>query len=218
MNDSNNLQIRMAEILAADPVIPVVALNDGNAAKQVASALIAGGIRNIEITLRTPNALDCIRAAKQVEGITVGAGTVLNFQQAKDAVAAGVAYIVSPGFTESVHSVCLENGIPYLPGAVTPTEIQSLLEHGIHLMKFFPAEAFGGVKTLKALAPVFGGVKFCATGGISFENAPAYFACPNIVGVGMSAIVTEASVTAGNWADITAQAQKAVGLRTRNSL
>lgn len=212
MNDTNNLQIRINEILQADKTIPVVALHDINAAREVSKALIAGGIKNIEITLRTANALDCIRAAKEIDGITVGAGTVLNFQQAKDAIEAGVSYIVSPGYAESVHAVCIENNIPYLPGAVTPTEIQSLLEKHIHIMKFFPAEAFGGVKTLKALAPVFAQVKFCATGGITFDNAPSYFALPNIKAVGMSAIVTEDAVKSGNWAEITAQAKKAVSL------
>lgn len=179
----------LRQMFRETPVLPVVVLEDAADALPLAEALAAGGIKNIEITLRTDSALSAIEAiTKARPDIIVGAGTVFTPEQARAASAAGARYIVSPGYSAKVHAECIEEKVDYLPGAVTAHEIQAAQENGLSVLKFFPAEVSGGVAMLKALAPVFPEIGFCATGGVTLQNAPSYLVLPNIVGVGMSSL------------------------------
>jgi 2-dehydro-3-deoxyphosphogluconate aldolase/(4S)-4-hydroxy-2-oxoglutarate aldolase len=197
----------LMEILEASPLLPVMTIGAPADAPPLAEALMAAGIFNLEITLRAEGALESIRAASRLARMTVGAGTVFTAEQARAAAEAGARYIVSPGYSAAVAAACRDLKVPYLPGAVTATEIQAAQEKGFHLLKFFPAEAGGGVPVLKALAPVFERIRFCATGGISPENAAAYLAAPNVVAVGMSALAPAAAVKAKDWAAVTEAAR-----------
>jgi len=200
-------------LLKQTPCLPVVVIDDVADAIPMAKALQAGGIKNVEITLRTAAALPAIEAIlRNVPGMIVGAGTVFTAEQVAQAAKIGVSYIVSPGYSAALHEACTTHKLPYLPGAVTATEIQIAREKGLRILKFFPAEANGGVKTLKALAPVFLDMEFCATGGITFDNRAEYMALPNIIAVGMSAIVTATALQDKDWAGITANARRAATL------
>jgi 2-dehydro-3-deoxyphosphogluconate aldolase / (4S)-4-hydroxy-2-oxoglutarate aldolase len=206
-----DFQNRLASMLAASPCLPVLAISDTADAQPLAEALQAGGIHNIEVTLRTPNALEVVKVIAGIKGMTVGVGTVFNAEQVSQSKAAGASYVVSPGFNETVFQACLANDIPYLPGVVTPTEMQTVQEKGFKHLKFFPAEASGGVPMLKAIAPVFQDLKFCATGGITMENMKSYLNLPNVVAVGMSAMVPAEVFKSKDWAKVTDQL-KQVGL------
>ena len=171
-------------IMRTAPVIPVLVIEDVATACHLAEALVAGGLRVLEVTLRTPEALDAIREMKRVSGAIVGAGTVVNRHQLDEARAAGAEFIVSPGLTEQLGRAVVESGLPYLPGIATAGDIMRGLDLGLTHFKFFPATAAGGVPALKGLAAPFGQVRFCPTGGITLANAPEWLALPPVLCVG----------------------------------
>lgn len=194
-------------LLGATRVIPVITIKDAGTAVPLAEALVAGGLQVLEVTLRTEAGLESIsRIAAEVPGAVVGAGTVVTPQQLLDARNAGAQFIVSPGCTDSLASAAADAGIVFLPGAVTASEVLRLLEHGISLMKFFPAATSGGVAALKALGAPFPQVSFCPTGGIDLERAPSYLELSNVVCIGGSWMVPLDLIERGEWAAITALA------------
>jgi 2-dehydro-3-deoxyphosphogluconate aldolase / (4S)-4-hydroxy-2-oxoglutarate aldolase len=176
-------------IMRTAPVIPVLVIDDAAQARPLAEALVAGGLRVLEVTLRTPAALDAIRAMKQVPGAIVGAGTVLNKEQLDAALEAGAEFIVSPGLTDNLSRSAIAAQVPYLPGIATTSDIMRGLDLGLSRFKFFPATASGGTPTLKAFAAVFGEVRFCPTGGITEATAPEWLAMESVLCVGGSWIV-----------------------------
>jgi 2-dehydro-3-deoxyphosphogluconate aldolase/(4S)-4-hydroxy-2-oxoglutarate aldolase len=176
-------------IMRTSPVIPVLVIEDASTAGPIAQALVAGGLKVLEVTLRTPAALDAIRAMKQVPGAIVGAGTVLNPRLFEAAAQAGAEFIVSPGITESLAGAAASFGLPFLPGVATAGEIMRGLDLGLSHFKFFPAAAAGGLPALKAHAAVFGDVRFCPTGGISQATAPEWLALEAVLCVGGSWLV-----------------------------
>jgi len=173
-------------IMRTAPVIPVIVIEDEAHAVPLAEALVAGGLRVLEVTLRTPAALGAIRAMKQVEGAIVGAGTVTNPRDLDAALEAGSEFIVSPGLTETLGKAAVAAGVPFLPGIANAGDIMRGLDLGLDRFKFFPAMAAGGLPALKALAAPFGNVRFCPTGGISLENAPEWLAFDPVLCVGGS--------------------------------
>ncbi|WP_330236537.1 bifunctional 4-hydroxy-2-oxoglutarate aldolase/2-dehydro-3-deoxy-phosphogluconate aldolase [Streptomyces sp. NBC_00566] len=203
-----------ASVLDLAPVLPVVVLSDAADAVPLARALVAGGLPAIEVTLRTPAALDGIRAiAEEVPEAVVGAGTVITPEQVTRCVTAGARFLVSPGWTETLLAAMRESGVPFLPGVSTASEVVALLERGVREMKFFPAEAAGGAAYLKSLAGPLPGARFCPTGGIAAASAPEYLALPNVGCVGGSWMVPADAVAAGDWARIEELARGAAGLR-----
>ena len=191
-------------------VVPVVKINQADEAVPLGNALIAGGLPCAEITFRTSAAEEAIRRiASELPQVVIGAGTVLSVEQAEKAVAAGARYIVSPGFDPKVVDWCLARGVPVTPGVATPTEINMALDKGLNILKFFPAEALGGLKTLKALAAPYGGVKFIPTGGINSKNLADYLSLPAVHACGGSWMVTNELISAGEFAEITRLAEEA---------
>lgn len=176
-------------VMQLGPVIPVLVIDEVAHARPIAEALVAGGIRALEVTLRTPAALDVIRAMRDVEGAVVGAGTVLNPRQLDESLAAGAEFIVSPGLTQPLARAAIEQGVAFLPGVATAADIMRGLDLGLNRFKFFPAEAAGGIKALKALAAPFEQVRFCPTGGISQITAIDWLAIPEVLCVGGSWLV-----------------------------
>ncbi|MFJ1764113.1 bifunctional 4-hydroxy-2-oxoglutarate aldolase/2-dehydro-3-deoxy-phosphogluconate aldolase [Amycolatopsis sp. NPDC088138] len=175
------------DLLELSPVMPVVVIDDADDAVPAARALLAGGIGVIELTLRTPAALSAIeRVAAEVPDIVIGAGTVTSPGQAKQAADSGAKFLVTPGCTDAVLDACFETGLPFLPGAATVSEAMRLAERGLTALKFFPAEASGGVAYLKSIAGPLPGLKFCPTGGITVASAPSYLALPNVGCIGGS--------------------------------
>lgn len=195
------------------PVIPVLVIEDAAHAADLARALVAGGLPVLEVTLRTPAALDVIRAMADVPGAEVGAGTVLNGDDAKRARDAGARFAVSPGLTEGLARSCGDLGLPLLPGAVTASEVMLAIDLGYDMLKFFPAETSGGAPAIAALGGPLPRVSFCPTGGVTPENAPRYLALKNVVCVGGSWIAPPKDQAAGDWAGIEARARAAAGLR-----
>lgn len=177
------------EVMRSAPVIPVLVLDGSLDPVALAETLVEAGLPVIEVTLRTPAALDAIRAMRSVEGGIVGAGTVLNERMLEEAIEAGSQFIVSPGLTETLGHAALARGIPFLPGVANAGDIMRGLDLGLDRFKFFPAEASGGLPTLKALAAPFGEVRFCPTGGIREETAPQWLAHPAVLCVGGSWLV-----------------------------
>lgn len=173
-------------IMRIAPVIPVIVIDEVAHAVPLAEALVAGGLRVLEVTLRTPAALGAIRAMKQVEGAIVGAGTVTNPRELDAALEAGSEFIVSPGLTEPLGKAAIAAGVPFLPGIANAGDIMRGLDLGLDRFKFFPAMAAGGLPALKALAAPFGQCRFCPTGGISLENAPEWLAFDPVLCVGGS--------------------------------
>ena len=171
------------------PVIPVIVIDRAEDAVPMAEALVAGGLKVLEVTMRTPAALDAIRAMKAVSGAVVGAGTVLNPRMLKDALDAGSEFIVSPGLTDSLGEAAVASGIPFLPGVANASNIMAGLDLGLDSFKFFPAATSGGIPALKALAGPFGGINFCPTGGISAATAPEWLALDPVRCVGGSWVV-----------------------------
>jgi 2-dehydro-3-deoxyphosphogluconate aldolase/(4S)-4-hydroxy-2-oxoglutarate aldolase len=203
----------LLSLLAGQPVIPVLKIDDVADAVPLARALARGGLRAIEITLRTRDALECIRrAASEVEEAIVGAGTILDAAQFEQAAAAGSRFIVSPGITQQVIAAAAASPVPLLPGATTPGEIMAAREAGLDFLKFFPAEQAGGVAFLKALASPFAGIRFCPTGSVSPKNVGDYLALPNVVCVGGSWVAPDHLVKAKDWAAIEALAAEAAAL------
>ena len=201
-----------AWICGLAPVIPVLVIDDAATAFALAQALVAGGLPALEVTLRTPAALEAIREMARVPGGAVGAGTLLTPADVEAAKAAGATFGVAPGATDRLLDACEANDLPLLPGAATATEVMRLLERGYTVQKFFPAEANGGVPALKAIGAPIPQVKFCPTGGVSLKNAPDYLALSNTLCVGGSWVAPAALVKAGDWAAITALAAEAAKL------
>lgn len=191
-------------------VIPVVEIEAARDALPLAEALAAGGLPIVEITLRTPAALEAIRLiAQEASGSLVGAGTVINPEQARAAVEAGARFLVSPGFPEDAVAWAQANAIPFLPGAVTPTEIIRAIHSGYHLLKFFPSETMGGLKAIKAISDPFPGVNFIPTGGIRLENLAEYLQHERVHAVGGSWLCKRALIAAGQFAEIEKLAREA---------
>lgn len=196
--------------LAQSGVVPVVVLEDAKDAVPTAKAMLAGGIDVMEITFRTAAAADSIKAvAQECPDMVVGAGTVVNLEQCKLAVECGAKFIVSPGYDEETVAWCCDNGIPITPGCVTPTEIMMALKHGLKVLKFFPANVYGGLSAIKSLAGPFGGVKFIPTGGVNAQNLAEFISSPYIHAVGGSWICPKADIAAGNFDKITALCKEA---------
>ncbi|WP_010695231.1 bifunctional 4-hydroxy-2-oxoglutarate aldolase/2-dehydro-3-deoxy-phosphogluconate aldolase [Saccharopolyspora spinosa] len=204
-----------ADVLGLAPVVPVVALDDVAHAVPLAEALLRGGIRTIEVTLRTPAGLPAIeRIAAEVPEMVAGAGTITEPGQAKRAADAGACYLVTPGTTDRLLDDIDASGVPYLAGAGTVSEAMRLAERGVTAMKFFPAEPSGGVPFLKAIAGPLPDLKFCPTGGISPQTAPNYLALPNVGCVGGSWLAAKDLLSAGDWARIEQLAREAAALRS----
>ena len=201
------------EQFAACGVVPVVVLEDESQAVPAAKALLAGGINAMEITFRTAAAKGSIaKVAKEVPEMIVGAGTVINLEQLHDAIDAGAQFIVCPGTDEAIIAEATKLGVPITPGVVTPSEIMVGLKYGIKVFKFFPAETFGGLKTIKALCGPFPQIKIIPTGGISQANAADYFKNPKIVAVGGSWMITKDMVVNGDFDAITEKSRAATDL------
>ncbi len=201
-------------ILDVVPVMPVVVVERLADAVPIARALVAGGLPAIELTLRTPVALDAIRAiAEEVPEILVGAGTIVAPDQAEAAAAAGARFLVSPGATPTLLAAMLQTGLPFLPGTATVSEVIAVLELGLREMKFFPAEAAGGAAYLKSIASPVPAARFCPTGGITATSAPAYLDLPNVGCVGGSWLTPADAVEAGDWDRIAELARAAAALR-----
>ncbi|PIL14862.1 ketohydroxyglutarate aldolase [Puniceibacterium antarcticum] len=194
------------------PVIPVLVIDDASSARALAEALVAGGLPVLEVTLRTPAALDAIREMAKVEGGTVGAGTLLTPADVQAAVAAGARFGVSPGATETILSACEAADLPLLPGAATASEVMRLLERGYTVQKFFPAEANGGAPALKAIGAPIPQVRFCPTGGVSLKNADDYLSLSNTLCVGGSWVAPKDLVAKGDWKAIEELAREAAAL------
>jgi 2-dehydro-3-deoxyphosphogluconate aldolase / (4S)-4-hydroxy-2-oxoglutarate aldolase len=202
------------ELATHGPVIPVIVIERLADAVPLAQALVAGGVRVLEVTLRTPVALEAIRAiAQQVPGAVVGAGTIRTPDDAFAAKAAGSVFGVSPGYTAEVGAACRDAGLPLLPGVATASEVMAAQADGLRFLKFFPATAAGGLPMLKALHGPFPDVVFCPTGGITPETAPQFLALPNVKVCGGSWLTPADAVKAGDWARITQLARQAQALR-----
>ena len=192
------------QVMQDAPVIPVIVLNDLSHAVPMARALVAGGVRMLEVTLRTPQALACIEAiAKEVPEAVVGAGSVRNKADAHAAASAGARFVVSPGYTSAVGQACRDLGLALLPGVATGSEIMMAQEDGFTELKFFPAMQAGGPAMLKAWSGPFFDVRFCPTGGVSLQNASEFLALSNVVCVGGSWLVPADALAQGDWAKIT---------------
>ncbi|MFD6532820.1 bifunctional 4-hydroxy-2-oxoglutarate aldolase/2-dehydro-3-deoxy-phosphogluconate aldolase [Streptomyces sp. NPDC060184] len=201
-------------VLDLAPVVPVVVLEDAADAVPLARALVAGGLPAIEVTLRTPAALEAIAAiAREVPEALVGAGTVISAANVAETVAAGAKFLVSPGWTDTLLAAMRASGLPFLPGVSSASEVVALLERGVTDMKFFPAEAAGGTAYLKALAAPLPQARFCPTGGISATSAPHYLALPNVGCVGGSWMLPGQAVATKDWARVERLAAEAAALR-----
>jgi 2-dehydro-3-deoxyphosphogluconate aldolase / (4S)-4-hydroxy-2-oxoglutarate aldolase len=201
-------------LLDVVPVLPVVVVDSLDQAVPVARALVAGGLPAIELTLRTPVALDAIRAiAAEVPDILVGAGTITTPDQAELAAEAGAQFLVSPGLTPSLLAAMQDTGLPFLPGTATASEVLAALEAGCTELKCFPAEAAGGAAYLKAIGGPLPTARFCPTGGITLAAAPTYLALPNVGCVGGTWLTPADALAAGDWARVTALAAEAAALR-----
>ena len=197
------------DLASRAPVIPVIVLEDVAHARPLAEALVAGGLPALEVTLRTPVALDCIRAMSEVPGGIVGAGTLLTPADVKAAKAAGARFGVSPGATDRLIQACIDEDLPLLPGAATATEAMLLLEKGYDMLKFFPAEASGGAPALKGIGAPIPQISFCPTGGVSLKNKDDYLRLPNVICVGGSWVAPKEKMVAGDWAGIETLAREA---------
>ena len=207
------------EILAASPVMPVIVLDRLDDAVPLAEALVSGGIRVLEVTLRTPVALDCVRAIRAaVPHAIVGVGTITNIADMNAARAAGAQFGVSPGTTPGLLAHAATSGFPFLPGSMTPSDVMRALDAGFTAMKLFPARQAGGIEMLKALGGPFPQVMFCPTGGIDADSATAYLALPNVACVGGSWLSPAALVANKDWAEIRRRATAAAQLKPLNGL
>lgn len=200
------------EICALAPIVPVLVINDVATARPLAEALIAGGLPALEVTLRTPCALDAIRAMADVAGGHVGAGTLVTPDDVRAAKQAGATFGVSPGATDELLQACEDEGLPLLPGAASASEAMRLLARGYDMMKFFPAEASGGAPALKAIGGPLPQITFCPTGGVSPTNANSYLSLPNVLCAGGSWVAPKDLVAAGQWDNIETLARDAAAL------
>ena len=202
--------MEVLERLARNGIVPVVVLDDAKDAVPTAKAMLAGGIDVMEITFRTAAAAESIAAvARECPDMLVGAGTVINLEQCKQAVELGAKFIVSPGYDEETVAWCVENGIAVTPACVTPTEIMMAKKHGLNVLKFFPANVYGGLNAIKALAAAFPGLKFLPTGGVNPQNLAEFAVSPYVYAVGGSWVCPKKEVAAGNFDKITALCQEA---------
>jgi len=197
------------EVCALAPIVPVLVVKDAKTARPLAEALVAGGLPALEVTLRTPAALDAIRAMSEIPGGVVGAGTLITPADVKAAKAAGAKFGVSPGATDRLIQACEDEGLPLLAGAATATEAMRMLEKGYDLLKFFPAEASGGAPALKAIGAPLPQISFCPTGGVSLANAMDYLNLSNVICAGGSWVAPADLVAAGKWDEIEALAKEA---------
>lgn len=203
----------VAEKIAGFGVVPVVVLEDVKDAAPLAKALVEGGLPCAEVTFRTAAAEESIRVmTTEYPDMFVGAGTVLTIEQVDRAVAAGAKFIVSPGFDPEIVDYCLEKEIPVFPGCITPSEVAQAVKRGLKVVKFFPAEQFGGVATIKAMAAPYVGLKFMPTGGVSAKNLESYLSCDKIIACGGSWMVKGDLVKAGKFDEIKAMTEEAVKL------
>jgi 2-dehydro-3-deoxyphosphogluconate aldolase / (4S)-4-hydroxy-2-oxoglutarate aldolase len=193
-------------------VVPVVAIQNADHCIQLADALVEGGLPCAEITFRTAAAVDAIRIMARRGDILVGAGTVLKVDQVKAAIDVGALFMVSPGFNPKVVGYCVENHITIIPGICTPSDIEAALDFGLEVLKFFPAEAFGGLKTLKAMSGPYTTVKFVPTGGISPDNLLEYLQFPNVLACGGTWIAKSAMIAEGKFDEIMNNTREAVGI------
>jgi 2-dehydro-3-deoxyphosphogluconate aldolase/(4S)-4-hydroxy-2-oxoglutarate aldolase len=208
--------LNIAEICRLAPVIPVLIVERVEHAGPLAQALVAGGLRALEVTLRTPAALDAIRAmAEAAPDAVVGAGTLRTPSDVRSAVAAGARFGVSPGLSGAVMDAAAEAGLPMMPGVATPSEAMAGAERGLEILKFFPAEANGGAPVLRAWESPLAGLAFCPTGGIGLDNAREYLGLGNVLCVGGSWVAPKAMVASGDWQGITRLARDAAALRRR---
>ena len=205
----NEASSKARAICELAPVVPVLVIDDLAHARPLAEALVRGGLPALEVTLRTPVALEAIREMAEVEGGVVGAGTLLSPEDVRAAKEAGAQFGVSPGATDRLLDACEAEDLPTLPGAATATEVMSLLERGYTVQKFFPAEAAGGAPALKSIGAPLPQVKFCPTGGVSLSNAPDYLGLSNTLCVGGSWVAPKAMMQAGDWDGITKLAREA---------
>jgi 2-dehydro-3-deoxyphosphogluconate aldolase / (4S)-4-hydroxy-2-oxoglutarate aldolase len=211
---ARHARLTAQEVMGDAPVIPVIVLEDVAHAVPLARALVAGGIRMLEVTLRTRVALACMELiAKEVPEAVVGAGTVRSAADAQASALAGARFAVSPGYTPAVGKACHELGLPLLPGVATGSEIMRAQEDGYTELKFFPAMQAGGIAMLKAFNGPFGDVRFCPTGGVTPQNAPDLLALPNVACVGGSWLVPAESIRLGDWARIETLAREAAALK-----
>lgn len=211
-------QMTALSIMKDAPVIPVIVLHSTEHAVPMAKALLAGGIRVLEVTLRTPQGLACIEAiAKHLPEAIVGAGTVRNAADAAAAAQAGAKFAVSPGYTSKLGQACRDLNLPLLPGVATSSEIMMAQEDGFNELKFFPAVQSGGIQMLKAWQGPFGELRFCPTGGISPSNAAEFLALSNVVCVGGSWLVPASAVESSNWSLITELARATQALRSSHT-
>ncbi len=202
------------DLMRVSPVIPVLTMKDAADGIAQAKALVAGGLRVLEVTLRTSGALEAIAAiAKSVPDAIVGAGTVTEPQQIQASIDAGATFLVSPGTSPKLREAAADSPIPFLPGIATASEAMALMDLGFRALKFFPAEAAGGVKYLSSLAGPLGQLTFCPTGGIDLAKAPTYLAQKNVACVGGSWMVPKALIDAGDWAGVEKLAREAAGLK-----
>ncbi|TPW32505.1 2-dehydro-3-deoxy-phosphogluconate aldolase [Martelella alba] len=200
----------LLSVLTAQPVVPVLIVEEVAHAVPLARALVEGGLKALEITLRTPAALDVIKAmSEEIEGAVIGAGTILSAKDYEAAVKAGSKFIVSPGVNGEILDAADDSEIPLLPGTATASEMLTLREEGYRLMKFFPAEQAGGAPYLKALSSPLADLKFCPTGGVSPQNAMDYLKLPNVICVGGSWVAPKDLVAKGDWDGIKALAKEA---------
>ena len=208
--------MKLEDVCSLAPVIPVLSLEDAGSAPALARALVAGGLGALEVTLRTPAALPAIEAmAKAVPEAVVGAGTLLTPRDVRSAKDAGARFGVSPGATDRLCEAAEDAGLPLLPGVATPSEAMRAAERGLEVLKFFPAEPSGGVATLRSWAGPLPRLRFCPTGGITPETAPAYLALTNVICLGASWVAPPAAVAAGDWARIESLARQAAALTGR---
>jgi 2-dehydro-3-deoxyphosphogluconate aldolase/(4S)-4-hydroxy-2-oxoglutarate aldolase len=196
-------------------IVPVVAIDNAADAPKLGEALVAGGLPIAEITFRTKAAPEAIKAAAKIPGMLVGAGTVLTIDQVKQAVDLGAKFIVAPGLNPRVVGYCVENKIPVTPGVVTPGEIEQALDFGLNVVKFFPAESFGGAKTIKALSAPYGMMKFMPTGGVTTANLEEYLKVPAVLACGGSWMVTKELISGGKFDEITKITKEAVALANK---
>lgn len=203
----------LRSMLSLAPVIPVIILDDVDAARPLAEALVAGGLRVLEVTLRTPHALQVIEEMAKVEGAIVGSGTVRSPLQMGHSVDAGCQFMVSPGASPRLLEAADDHAIPLLPGIGTPTEAMTASEHGYSFLKFFPAEALGGAKVLKAYASPLADITFCPTGGIDLDKARGYLELPNVICVGGSWVMPADAIAGRDWKRIEGLAREAAALK-----
>ncbi|WP_293575226.1 bifunctional 4-hydroxy-2-oxoglutarate aldolase/2-dehydro-3-deoxy-phosphogluconate aldolase [Phaeobacter sp.] len=196
---AQDASIRTREICQRAPIVPVLVVHDVAHARPLAEALVAGGLPALEVTLRTPAALDVIAEMAKVEGGIVGAGTLVTPDDVTRAMAAGAQFGVSPGATDDLLDACEAGGLPMLPGAATASEAMRLLARGYDMLKFFPAEASGGAPALKAIGAPLPQISFCPTGGVSPDNAASYLSLSNVVCAGGSWVAPSKLVEAGDW-------------------